>query len=128
MYLLSWSYWFNSRPAPYTGWIQLVLIIFVLLLIAATVYTKLRANKKEVVYHRLWNKLFNFFLTNAILGVLLAFFNYQMVPILMAKAWFLVWGANMIVWLIFIIKFSKTLPLRKAKLDREKEFKKYLPK
>ncbi|MFH1412927.1 MAG: hypothetical protein ABIG10_02765 [bacterium] len=127
MNILSLAYWFNTRPEPFTSWTQLVLIILTALLIAAAVWTRIKANKKQAVYKKLWEKSFNFFLTHAIIGILLAFFNFQAVPILMAKFWYALWLIFAIIWIVFFILFITKRIARKAELKKQKEFEKYIP-
>ncbi|OGF24220.1 hypothetical protein A3H66_02200 [Candidatus Falkowbacteria bacterium RIFCSPLOWO2_02_FULL_45_21] len=79
------------------------------------------------LYAAVWRVLYYFFLTNAIIGLILLFFNYEMVPFLSARFWFLFWGAGMIVWLFFIYKIIIKIPHKKEQLEKEKEFKKYIP-
>ena len=125
---LSLSYWFNSRPEPFTALGQSILIIaialFSVLAIIAWVYYK----KKLPIYHKLWSSLLTFGLTNAIIGLAWTFFNYQMIPILMSKIWYLLWFIGVIIWIIFLALKIKRIPTRKQELAKEKEFKKYLPK
>ena len=61
------------------------------------------------------------------IGLLLTFFNYEMVPFLSARFWLLLWAAGMVVWLAFIIGLVVKIPQRKVLLEKEKEFKKYVP-
>jgi len=79
------------------------------------------------LYAALWSNFYYLFLTNAVVGLILAFFNYEMVPFLSARFWFLLWGAGLVVWLIFIGKIITKIPQKRAQLEKEKEFKKYLP-
>ena len=127
MNLLTFSYWFNPRPEPYGGWLQLGLGLLVLLFIALTLYSKLRSKKKELVYHRFWGNVFDFSLTQSIVGLLLVFFNYEMIAVLMSKFWYLLWLIEIIVWLVLLIKQRTKLSLRKQALLQQQEYKKYLP-
>lgn len=128
MHLLSLSYWFNTRPEPFGGWLQIAFIILTLIFVAGSVASYLKNRQRELVYHKLWGNLFNYCLTNAILGLFLVFFNYEMVPVLMSKIWYAVWLVIILVWGYFIIRLARKLPQRKAELQKQKEFAKYLPK
>ena len=89
-----------------------------------------------LVFIRLYNRgwfimifltklLFN--LIFVIIGLFLTFFNYEMVPFLSARFWFLLWGIGILVWLFFIYKMIIKIPQKKALLEKEREFKKYVP-
>jgi len=127
MNLLSWNYWFNTRPAPFEGWTQIALLSLIVLMVALVIFSKTKQRQKKIVYKKLWIKLFNFGLAQTIIGLFLAFFNFQMVPILMSKFWYLLWLIVVAVWLFFLIRFALTLPKRKTELIQKKEFEKYLP-
>lgn len=126
--LLSLSYWFNLRPRLFTPLTLKVILAFILLLLIFTLTVAVVKKKwLKSLYSGFWNNLYYFFLTNFIVGMLLTFFNYEMVPFLSARFWFLFWGAGIIIWLIFIYKIIVKIPQKKMLLEKEKEFKKYLP-
>ena len=71
--------------------------------------------------------MYTFFLTNAGLGLLLIFFNYEMVPFLSARFWLLLWAVSMLVWIFFIYRIVIKIPEKRERLEKEKEFKRYIP-
>ncbi|MFH0840752.1 MAG: hypothetical protein V1865_02105 [bacterium] len=126
--LLTLSFWFNSRPEPLTALFQNLILVFAILMIALFILTKIITNRKpKTIYHKVWLKLATFSLSNAILGFLLWFFSYEMVPVLSAKFLLGLWGIGIIVWIILIIKQIKKIPQRREQIAKEKEFKKYIP-
>jgi len=125
---LTLNFWFNLRPGVFSGLsfkiVSGLVISSVILAILAAIGKKRWAKS---LYAALWSNFYYLFLTNAVVGLILAFFNYEMVPFLSARFWFLLWGAGLVVWLIFIGKIITKIPQKRAQLEKEKEFKKYLP-
>ncbi|MDO8668303.1 MAG: hypothetical protein Q7K35_04390 [bacterium] len=125
---LTLNFWFNLRPGAFIGLSLKIMIGFILLLLVLAIISGIgRKRWVKSLYAGLWNSLYYFFLTNTIIGLVLAFFNYEMVPFLSARFWFLIWAISLIVWLFFIYKTIVKIPLRKARLEKEEEFKKYIP-
>ncbi|NCO80045.1 hypothetical protein CO116_02290 [Candidatus Falkowbacteria bacterium CG_4_9_14_3_um_filter_38_19] len=126
--LLTWKFWFNLRPGILAAGPQKILSYFVILLtIALFVFGFIKSRQKKGLYIKLWERLYYFCLANAIIGALLLFFNYEMIPFLTARFWFLFWAIGIGVWLFFIIKTTIKIPQRRKRLEQEKEFKKYIP-
>ncbi len=122
------KYWFNFRPANFSPVNERIFFFFIIVLIILTLLLALaKARFKRNIYARLWQSSYNFFLTNAIIGLALTFFYYETVPFLSARFWLLVWAGSMIVWLFFIYKQVEGLVKKKALAEKEKEFKKYIP-
>lgn len=126
--LLTLKYWFSLRPGLLVNWVQQALIVFVLLLIVLTfIIALIKSRNKKNIYSQFWQGSYYFCLSNAIIGLCLLFFNYEMAPFLSARFWFALWLAVMVVWLFFIFKIIITIPKRKTELAKQKEFKKYIP-
>lgn len=123
----SFHYWINSRPEALAPKTQTYFIFIIGLLILFTAIFGLLKKKKRGLYFRIWQKLYSFFLSNFIIGLFLLFFTYEMVPFLSARAWFLLWAAGMIAWLVYISLILVKIPKIKQKKEKEKEYKKYLP-
>ena len=128
---LSFSYWFNFRPEPYGGWLlYLMLAVSVLFLVSAVI--NFYSGKKRILPNKTGskknNKLSNFFIANTIVAWLLLFFNHEQVPMLMARFWYLLWWLLIIIWLIFLLRFWEKMSQKKLELQKQKEFKKYLPR
>lgn len=124
--LLTWRFWFTLRPEALTPQIQQC---FIWLLITFAVIAILIAiiKRRGGIYRGLFNRLYGFFLSNAIIGLIILFFNYEMVPFFSARFWFGLWALVMIVWLVLILKKLKTIPLQKKQKEQEQELKKYIP-
>lgn len=105
--------------------IILAMVLALLLLTIATAVVKKKWLKS--IYAGFWNNIYYFFLTNFIIGLFIIFFNYEMVPLLSARFWLLFWGVGIIIWLVFVYKIIIKIPQKKALMEKEKEFKKYLP-
>lgn len=125
---LTLNFWFSSRPGVFISTSLKIILGFIFLLIILTVVTSIGKRKwVGSLYANFWNSLYYFFLTNAIIGLLLTFFNYEMVPFLSARFWLLLWGVSLLIWLVFIGRVVIKIPQKKAQLEKEKEFKKYIP-
>jgi len=125
---LTLNFWFSLRPGVFAGSSLKIVLGFIFLLIIMTMVTGVGKRKwAKSLYAGLWQSLYLFFLTNAIIGLILTFFNYEMVPFLSARFWFLLWAVGLIIWLVFIYRAIVKIPQRKARLEKEKEFKKYIP-
>lgn len=125
---LTWNFWFNPRPGAFISFSLKVVLGFIFLLIILSIISGIIKKRWfKSLYSSFWSGLYTFFLTNAIIGLLLTFFNYEMVPFLSARFWFLLWAISILVWLFFIYKIVAKIPAKKVQAEREKEFKKYLP-
>lgn len=124
--LLNLSFWFDLRPPallPIFNYLFIAFIVLLLILMIASF--KLKDKKKA--YKGVFISLYNFSFTNTIIGLIFLFFNYQRVPFLAARFWFLFWAILIIVWLYFIYKKIKKVPILREKLQAQEEFNKYLP-
>ena len=126
--LLSLKFWLNLRPGLLSAAYLRSLIIFVIILASLTViFGFIHLRNKKNLYSRFWSSLYYFNLTNTIIGLFLLFFNYEMVPFLSARFWFLLWGTEVLVWLVLLVKILFSIPKRRKQLAEEKQFKKYIP-
>lgn len=124
--LLTWDFWFTLRPESL---IPATKKIFIIILIAFALVAFLIAliKRKSGIYRGFLKSLYNFFLSNAIIGFILFFFNYEAIPFFSARFWLAIWFITMLVWLFFIIKKLKKIPLSKEVDKKEQEIKRYLP-
>lgn len=125
--LLSLKFWFNFNYVPFQPLTWKILLIFVGLLIIGTIILAF-FRKRPSAFKLTLIKLFNFSLTNALIGALLLFFNYEMALFFSARVFWLFWFVGMFIWLIFIFKEFRKIPARKKEIAAEKAFNKYLPK
>jgi len=124
--LFTWSFWFKTNPGALMPWAQkLFIALIILLAIAALIIALIK--KKGGIYRGLLKRLYGFCLGNAIIGLILLFFNYELVPFFSARFWLGLWIITLIVWLILVLKNLRVIPEKKKQSDQEKEFKKYLP-
>lgn len=125
---LTLNFWFDLRPGVFVGLSMKIVLSFICLLIILAIVAGIGKKRwAKSLYAGPWNSFYYFFLTNAIVGLILTFFNYELVPFLSARFWFLLWGISLVIWLFFIYKIIIKIPQKKARLEKEKEFKKYLP-
>ncbi|MCK4553730.1 hypothetical protein KAU19_02110 [Candidatus Parcubacteria bacterium] len=126
--LLSLNFWLNVRPGQLMPEYQQYFIIFVVILVVLTiVFAFIQARNKKNLYGRFWTGLYYFCLTNTIIGVFLLFFIYEAIPFLSARFWFLLWVAEVLVWIFFLVKKLREIPKRKKQLEEERKYKKYIP-
>ncbi len=127
MSLFSLSFWFNLRPGLLSPATKTVFLAFLAVIaVCAVVFFILKKNPKNP-QAKLWNSLYGFSLSNFIIGLALWFLNYELVPFLSARFWFLLWLISMIVWAGLIFKGLFCKLKRKEEAEKEKAFKKYLP-
>ncbi len=125
--LLALSFWFNLRPPAMLTLFNYAFIgflIFLLILSILTFYYK----KRKKNYKSFWLKFYDFSASNLIIGLFLWFFNWQEVPFLSARFWLIIWALLTIVWLVFIYKHLKKIPIKLQKTEEQKKFNKYIPK
>jgi tryptophan-rich sensory protein len=126
--LIKLSFWFNSRPGELLPFMQKFFIVFsVLLLVMAVSALVMKKQNPKSVFRKTRNRLINFGFTNGIIGLVLLFFTHEMIPLLSARLWYLIWIICMIVWLYFIIKELREIPKLREQLAMEKKLKQYIP-
>lgn len=123
---LTWSFWFTLRPESLVPSSQ-KLFIAILIIFALAAFFIALIKRKSGIYRGFFKSLYNFFLSNAVIGFLLFFLNYEMVPFFSARFWLAIWFIVMITWLFFIFKKLKNIPRQKKQDEQNKELKKYLP-
>ena len=124
--LLSLPFWFNLRPGSLGSLPRNIFIGFILFLIAAAIFLFITKRKKGA-YRQAFSNLYDFCVSNAVIGLFLLFFNYEIVPFFSAHFWFLLWFIVMIWWLIIIFKKLRKISVRKQQQVEVDEIKKYLP-
>lgn len=125
--LLSLKFLFNLRPSALLPIYQKTFVIFVLALVVFFLFCRLLTGRKRGLYTSSWRRLQSFSLANASIGLILLFFNYELIPFLSARFWLLLWAVFMLVWLVFIAKSLLKIPEKKKKLEEEREYRKYIP-
>jgi hypothetical protein len=124
--LLSIKYWFAVRPSMllpiYSKIFIGLIIIFVILIFVSGLL-----QKKKTIYSKIWDRINTFSITNTFVGLIILFFNSEMIPFLSSRFWFVLWGATMAVWLFFVIKDFKKIPGIREQRAKDHEYKKYIP-
>lgn len=78
---LTWNFWFSLRPGAFvSGSLRMMLGFIGLLIILTIAAGVVKRRWAKSLYANFWSGLFTFFWTNALIGLLLTFFNYEMVP------------------------------------------------
>ena len=125
---LTWNFWFASRPGVYQSTAIKALLGFILVLIILALASGIiKQRRAKGLYTPFWSALFRLFATNSLIGLLLLFFNYELVPFLSARFWYLLWALGLLIWLYFIYKIVAKIPGKREQLEQEREFKKYIP-
>jgi len=124
--LLTLNYWFNLRPETLVPYAQKIFIGLIALFIILALLVII-AKKRSGIYRGFFKRLYSFFWSNVLIGLILFFFNYEVVPFFSARFWLGLWLLLMIVWLFFILKKLRTIPEQKKQLEQEKKLKQYLP-
>ncbi len=129
--LYSIQFWFNLYPPKLTPLFNYTLIFATtFFLLGAILFTYLKKSKGESknFYLEGFRRLYEFSLTQAIIGFLFIFFNYQAIPFFSARFWYLIWFVIIVVWLYHIFNFfSRKIPEKKKKAENEEKYHKYLP-
>lgn len=125
--LFKLNFWLDMRPPQLLPMYEKFFIGAIVILIIFSLVTYFFGFKRKGLYSPVWRSLYSFSLSNFFIGLFLFFFNYELVPFLSSRFWFLLWAVLMLVWLFFIIKSLVKIPEKKKKLEEEKEYKKYIP-
>lgn len=126
--LTSISFWFNSHPETITIFGQKVLAIisFVLGVVFIIIFTKSYSERLKL-YKPSLEKIIPFCLTNIAISVYIVFVNYELIPVLRSRFWYIIWFIMSFIWLIFIVKDFFKRAKRRESLAKESEIKKYIP-
>lgn len=106
---------------------KILLILVIILVVLAIILNFFKKRNQKGLYAQFWRMAYYFCFTNAFIFLLLLFFNYELVPFLSARFWYLLVGAEMAVWAFFILRTLDLIPKKKEQYEKEKEFKKYIP-
>jgi len=125
--LLTFNFWFNYYFVPLMPFWLYVFIAVVILFAAASIvflFLKIKAKKKK----KLWSELFDFSLSNLIVGSILLFVYYEEVRFFSARIWLVLWSAEILFWSFKLFKYARTFYIKREDLSAQDSFKKYLPK
>jgi hypothetical protein len=126
--LLSINFWFNFNPGSLTPLFQKLLIaLAALFLVSAVVFWLLKKNKKFKLYYLICKKFFTLSWVNFLVALLLIFFTDQLIPFFSARFWFILWLIGVATWKVFILLEFFKIPEKRKQLEKEMEYKKYIP-
>lgn len=119
------SYWFTANPGVLSDATTIAAAVFFGLFIVARValafsprYSPAALDKPGTL---LMGKITTYLVTMGILGYLLLFFAYQMVPFLSMRFFFLVWALGAVLWAYQIWYFAATEVVRMREEIQKKE-------
>jgi len=124
---LDLSFWFDQQPGALIPlWRNVLIAILISCVILAAITFILKGRKN--IYRQLFEKLFYFFNINFIIGLVLFFFNQEIVPVFSSRFWYIIWAIILAIWIYSIIRYMLKLPAKKEDFKKQREFEKYLPK
>lgn len=125
--LFKLKFWLDLRPPQLLPIYQKIFVGFIIFLLVFAVISYFFGFKKKGLFSSVWRKLYSLSLSNFFIGLFLLFVNYELIPFLSARFWFLLWAIIILVWLFFVLKTLVKIPEKKKKIEEEKEYKKYIP-
>lgn len=127
--LFSPDFWFKLTPGELSGTAFKVFVAAAIAALAgAIVFGILAKTKRQSAFWPALRSTYNFFLAQVFMVLALFFFGYQMLPLLSARFWYLLWLAGTIVWLVFLVKKCLAIPERLKTKAEENAYRKYLPR
>lgn len=129
MNFFKFSYWFSLYPPEMSNrafYLSLAafLIIFCLGIILKVLSKKLHL---EIPYRRFLSRLGSPFIFFGFFALIFLGFKREMVYLLGARFWFLLFGLGTLVWIVYLlVRFLKTYKTDLAKIEKEKQIRKYL--
>ncbi len=125
---LTLKFWFSANPGDLTLQAQAGFLILIVILAAIGAYSWWwRKENAKGLYRKIYGRVMTLGFTNAGLGLLLLFFEYEAVPILSMRFWPLVWFFSMVGWGWLIGKDIQRIPQIRAQIEEERKIKKYIP-
>lgn len=119
-------FWLNLRPDNLSHNSIMIMGTFIVLMTALFIFLKI--NKDRGYNNKMWLSISDFAFTNVFLACLLIFFTQEYVPFFSARFWFIIWLAEIVLWLVLIFKKKKKAKISQEQAEKEKLLKKYLPK
>lgn len=129
--LLTPAYWFTLSPMPFMPGVQrALLILFAGLFVAGLIVwvVELRAHTSKLMKRALGRTATHLGWTG-IVGMLLWAFDYERLPLLSMRAFYLAWGIWLIIGVCFIVRYVWIeIPALEARNRERVEREKWLPK
>lgn len=101
--------------------------MIVFFLVAGIFFYLVKRSKKYNIYNNIWSNLVGFGFANFAIGLVIWFFVYEMIPVLSSRFWFLLWGAEMVVWGFFVYSEYPKIKTKQESAKAKQEYKKYIP-
>lgn len=105
-HLYDYHYWFASRPGPLSMRGVSILLFVLIVMVVGDIVLRIVAKKKRKVWDTLTkkvvNRIHNCLNTMAVFGFIIAFFDYQGIPVLGARYLLLLWGLGLLAWALSI--------------------------
>lgn len=120
------DYWTDLRPRYFDENVAYIFIAaLIATLVAAVIIFFLK--RRGGIYKHILSRVYSLLLSNFIVGALLFFFRFELVPFLSARFWAGIWVIVVIAWTYFTIKEAKKIPAKRKAFEAEKEKNKYIP-
>ncbi len=124
------QYWFTPNPGVLSDPATIAAAIFFGFFIAARVALAFSPKYSPSVLDRpgalLMGKISTYLVTMGIVGYLLLFFSYQMVPFLSMRFFFLLWSLSAVLWAYMIWQFGATEVVRmRDEIQKKEQLGKY---
>ena len=129
--LVSPAFWFDRDPAPLIpANARLLFAAFALLFVLGVIVRVVGTRRKEDRFvTETFRRIGRLCVTMGLVGLVLYFFTYQEIPLLGMRAWFLVWGIALLVWVWTIVRYAtNVVPAERQRLTGRTERDKYLPR
>ncbi len=127
---LNWSYWFSSFAIPFTEQVAGYFLWLLIVIGAAGLAAKIIAwRTKTSPWSKLYKRVGNLFLFEAVLLGINFFFTQTSTPVLGSRWWFGLWILVGIIWVGLILRQAIwRLPKELKERKDQRVFEKYLPK
>lgn len=121
---LTLSYWFSYDAIAVSrlGWMVIALAFIASLAATLMAWVYVRGAESKFA-RRYWRRVVAMTATSTALVAVLAFFSWQFVPVLAARAWWIVWFGSMVAW-AFVLwrayqRLQAELLLREARASHD---------
>ena len=126
--LLNYRYWFNSRPEPlWPNDDKIIMWLFGFMVVLGLASFFLKRQNGQNPYRKILVSLFSLSWVNLLIGSVLLFFSYELVPFLASRFWLILWALEAVIWIFFIFRDLLEIPKLIAKSESEKQYKQYIP-
>lgn len=126
MNLLTFKFWFDSRPDDLTEMSRMTLFVLTGLLAACGIVLRVIA-KKNPSLKSVFKSLASFCFVNGFISLVFIFMAYELVPILSSRFWFIIWWLSMALWLFLIFRSYKKIQGLRVNSEKDQEIKRYIP-